>query len=256
MSKRKKFLITSGILSLGFFLLQFLKDQNKFIAVGFLAVLTLILFFWSLREGLGRNMTILTLILPFLFTLGVGAFWFLLPVNVFTQLPIVALYLAGIYVLCLTANIYTVAAIRTIALVRAARGVGFVLTLLVSFLIFDAIFSLKLMPWITAPLVMVSSFLLFAQGLWVISLDKEFSKNLFLISTLFGIVMGETALSLFFWPVTVVVGSLFLTVSVYMLLGIGQAKLEERLFPSTVREYLVVGILVFIGMFFATRWGG
>src|SRR3990172_10081412 len=83
MSKRKKFLITSGILSLGFFLLQFLKDQNKFIAVGFLAVLTLILFYWSLKEGLGRNMTLLTLILPFLFTLGVGAFWFLLSVYVF-----------------------------------------------------------------------------------------------------------------------------------------------------------------------------
>src|SRR3989344_3259385 len=187
MSKRKKFLITSGILSLGFFLLQFLKDQNKFIAVGFLAVLTLILFYWSLKEGLGRNMTLLTLILPFLFTLGVGAFWFLLPVNVFTRIPIVALYLAGIYVLCLTANIYTVAAIRTIALLRAARGVGFVLTLIISFLIFDAILSLKLMPWFTAPLVSLSSFLFFSQGLWVISLEKEFSKYLILLSAILGL---------------------------------------------------------------------
>jgi hypothetical protein len=256
MTKRKKFIITSGVLSLGFFLLQFLKDQNKFIAVGVLALLTLILFFWSLREGLGKDMTLLSLVLPFLFTLGVGTFWFLLPVNVFTRLPIVALYMAGVYVLCLTSNIYTVAAIRTIALLRAARGVGFVLTLVVSFLIFDAILSLKLMPWFTAPLVGLSSFFLFAQGLWVISLEKEFSKNLFLTSLLFGLVMGEVAISLFFWPATVVVGSLFLTVSVYMLLGLGQAKLEERLFPSTVREYLIVGILVFIGMFFATRWGG
>jgi len=256
MSKRKRFLITSGILSLGFFLLQFLKDQNKFIAVGVLAVLTIILFFWSLKEGLGRNMTLLTLILPFLFTLGVGTFWFLLPVSIFTRLPIVALYLAGIYVLSLTANIYTVAAIRTIALLRAARGVGFVLTLTISFLIFDAILSLKLLPWFTAPLVAASSFLFFFQGLWIVSLEKEFSKSLFLNSILFGVVMGEIAISLFFWPVTVVVGSLFLTVSVYMLLGLGQAKLEDRLFPSIVREYLIVGILVFVGMFFATRWGG
>src|SRR3989304_7379270 len=256
MSKRKRFLISSGILSLGFFLLQFLKDQNKFIAVGVLAVLTIILFFWSLKEGLGRNMTLLTLILPFLFTLGVGTFWFLLPVSIFTRLPIVALYLAGIYVLSLTANIYTVAAIRTIALLRAARGVGFVLTLTISFLIFDAILSLKLLPWFTAPLVAASSFLFFFQGLWIVSLEKEFSKSLFLNSILFGVVMGEIAISLFFWPVTVVVGSLFLTVSVYMLLGLGQAKLEDRLFPSIVREYLIVGILVFVGMFFATRWGG
>ena len=81
MSKRKKFLITSGILSLGFFMLQFLKDQNKFIAVGGLGVLTVVLFFWALREGLAKDMTMLTLILPFLFTLGVGTFWFLLPVS-------------------------------------------------------------------------------------------------------------------------------------------------------------------------------
>ncbi|OGM04735.1 hypothetical protein A3E15_03350 [Candidatus Woesebacteria bacterium RIFCSPHIGHO2_12_FULL_42_9] len=256
MSKRKKFLITSGILSLGFFMLQFLKDQNKFIAVGGLGVLTVVLFFWALREGLAKDMTMLTLILPFLFTLGVGTFWFLLPVSFFTRLPIVVVYLAGIYVLCLTANIYTVAAIRTIALLRAARGVGFVLTLIISFLIFDAILSLKLMPWFTAPLVSLSSFLFFSQGLWVISLEKEFSKNLVLISAILGLVMGEIAVSLFFWPTTVVVGSLFLTVSLYMLLGLGQAKLEERLFPSTVREYLIVGVLVFIGMFFATRWGG
>ena len=68
--------------------------------------------------------------------------------------------------------------------------------------------------------------------------------------------MGEIALSLYFWPVTVVVGSLFLTIAVYMLLGLGQAKIEGRLFSQTVREYLIVGVLVFIGMFFATRWGG
>ncbi len=67
--------------------------------------------------------------------------------------------------------------------------------------------------------------------------------------------MGEVALGLAFLPVTVVVGSLFMTVAMYMLLGLGQAKLESRLFSQTVREYLVVGTLVFIGMFLATHWG-
>jgi len=70
------------------------------------------------------------------------------------------------------------------------------------------------------------------------------------------LVVGEISVSLFFWPATLVVGSIFLTVAVYILLGLGQAKLEQRLFRQTVREYLLVGILVFIGMFFATHWGG
>jgi len=201
-------------------------------------------------------MTLTTLILPVLFTLGVGTFWFLLPTNTFARLPVVVFYGIGIYVLFLTANIYTVAAIRTIALLRAARGVGFVLTLTVSFLIFDAILSLRLLPWLTGPLVAVFAFLLFLQGLWTVVLEKEFRLQLLSTSALFALVLGEIAVSLFFWPVTVVVGSLFLTIGVYMLLGLGQAQLEGRLFSQTVREYLVVGILVFIGMLFATRWGG
>ena len=77
-----------------------------------------------------------------------------------------------------------------------------------------------------------------------------------MISAISSIVIGQIAISLYFWPVTVVVGSLFLTVTVYVLLGLGQARLEARLFVQTVREYLVVGLLVFLGMFIATRWGG
>ena len=75
------------------------------------------------------------------------------------------------------------------------------------------------------------------------------------MGSLFSLALAEIAVSLFFWPVTVVVGSLFLTVALYMLLGLGQASIEERLFGQTVREYLVVGLVVFLGMFLATRWG-
>jgi hypothetical protein len=256
LSKRRRFLITSFILTLGFVGIQFLDNRFKFQAIGGLGLLTVILFIWSLWEGLGRNMTLLSLILPTLFTLGVGVFWFLLPSSIFTQLPILIFYGIGIYVLCLTCNIYTVAAIRTIALLRAARGVGFVLTLVTSFLIYDAILSLKTILPITALSALFLSFPLFFQGFWSVPLEKEFSKELIILSAVSSLIIGEIAAVLFFWPVTVVVGSLFLTVTVYMLLGLGQAKLEERLFSQTIREYLVVGILVFIGMFFATRWGG
>lgn len=256
MTKRQRFVITSLALSLGFLGIQFIENQYRFLAIGTLGLLTLTFFIWSLWEGLGRDMTLLTLILPVLFTVGVGIFWFLLPASVFARLPIVIFYGIGIYVLCLTMNIYTVAAIRTIALLRAARGVGFVLTLVTSFLVFDSILSLKTSLPVSTLGVAALSFPIYLQGFWAIPLEKEFLKELVQMSVVASLVMGEIALSLYFWPVTVVVGSLFLTVGVYMLLGLGQAKLEERLFSQTVREYLVVGALVFIGMFFATRWGG
>lgn len=249
-------MLTSVILSLGFIGIQFLEGINRLYSIAGLTILTLILFFWSLKEGLGKNWTLLTLILPMFFTLSVGIFWFLLPASIFARVPIVIFYGLGIYALCLTSNIYTVATIRTIALLRAARGVGFVLTLLTSFLVFDAILSLRINILLTSGMVFIFCLPLFLQGLWVISLEEKLTRNLILMVVGFSLVMLEISLSLFFWPVTVVVGSLFLTVAIYVLLGLGQSKLEGRFFSQIVREYLLVGLMVFIGMFLATRWGG
>lgn len=256
MSKRRRFVITSILLSLGFMAIQFLNDQNRFWAIGALGVLTVVLFYWSLMGSLGRRLTLLTLVLPTVFTLGVGVFWFLLPANVFARIPIVIFYAIGIYVLCLTANIYSVASVRTIALLRAARGVGFVLSLLTSFLVFDAILSIRTEIYYLLPFIFSVSFLLYLQGYWTVLLETRLSKDLVIISAISSLLTMEIAAALYFWPVTVVTGSLFLTVTFYMLLGLGQAKLDGRLFSSTVREHLTVGAMVFVAMFFATHWGG
>jgi len=253
-TKRRKFLITSFILSLGFLGIQFLDNQYKIFAIFALSIITSLLFLWSLWEGLGKNSTLLTLILPAAFTGGVGVFWFLLPSNIFARLPMIVFYGLGIYALSLTMNVFTVSAVRTIALLRAARGVGFVLTLVTLFLIYNAILSLKIPFWGNALLITALSFPIFLQGFWTIPLDKKISKDILIPSLVSSLVVGEIAVSLFFWPTTLVVGSIFLTVAVYVLLGLGQAKLEQRLFTQTVKEYLLVGILVFMGMFIATQW--
>ena len=255
MSKRRRFILTSAVLSLGFVGIASLENQFRFIGIGVLGLLTLILYYWSLREGLGKNSTLLTLVLPFYFTVSVGLFWFLLPASILARVPIVILYGLGIYTLCLTSNIYTVAAIRTIALLRAARGVGFVLTLVTFFLVFDAILSIKSPIYVTSILVGVLSFPLYFQGLWSVMLQKSVSREVLTHAIVASVAMSQIALSLFFWPVTVVVGSLFFTVACYIMLGLGQAKLEGRLFNQTLREYVILGLLVFVGMFFATRWG-
>lgn len=256
MKKRQRFILTSALLSLGFIGIGFLDNQYRLLSIVGLSLFTLLLFVWALREGLGKNLTLLTLILPMFFTIGVGLFWFLLPSHLLAQIPVVILYGMGIYVLCLTSNIYTVAATRTIALLRAARGVGFVLTLLTLFLLYDAILSLKLNAVFTVVAVVLVSYPLFLQGYWSIPLEKRLSKKTATITAISTLVMAEIAFSLHFWPTTVVVGSLFFTVACYVLLGLGQAQLEGRLFKQTVREYLILGVLVFVGMFYATRWSG
>jgi hypothetical protein len=256
MTKRKKFIIISVLLSLGFIGIQLLGDQYRFISIGALGFFSLVLFFWALKDNLGLNATLLTLILPVFFTVGVGLFWFLLPASVYARIPVVLFYGLGIYSLCLTLNIYSVAAIRTIALLRAARGVGFILTLITFFLVYDTILSLRASVYVNSIAVFLVSIPLYLQAYWSIPLDKRISAEEVKLTITSSFIMAQVAIALFFWPVTIVVGSLFLTATVYVLLGLGQAKLEGRLFPQTVREYFYVGIAVFLGMFFATRWGG
>ena len=106
-------------------------------------------------------------------------------------------------------NIYTVSSSKTIALLRVARGVGFVLTLVTSFLLFDAILSIRQNIFISSSLVFITSFLLFIQGFWSIELEKKIETVIMSMSFISSIIVTELSVLIFFWPVTVVVGSLF-----------------------------------------------
>lgn len=256
MSKRQKFVTNSVALSLGFIALLNTPDQYKVIGVGLLSLFTVILFTWSLWGGLQVDSTILTLVLPVFFTVGVGLFWFLLPTNFITGAIVILVYAVGMYALSLTANIYTVSAIRTIALLRSARGVGFVLTMVAAFLLFDAVLSLRTAMWFVAISTFSVSFLLFLQSFWSISLDRKLKKEILLVSFVSALATSQVSVLLYFWPVTVVVGSLFLTTTLYVLTGLGQASIEGRLFTATTREYLTLAGAVFLGMFLTTSWAG
>jgi len=256
MTKRVKIVLTSLLLAIGFLLIQTVPNLNRFLGIFILCFFSLLFSWWSIRESISFNATLLTLILPIYFTLGVGLFWFLIPSNAIAKLPIIILYGFGIYSILLTANIFTVSAIRTIALVRAAKGVGFVITLFTSFLIFDATLSLRSHVWVTAPLNAFLVFPLFLQGLWSSILTSHITKQTLLYSVVFSLIIGFLSVSFYFWPVSIVVGSLFYTVCSYMLLGLGQAQIELRLFKQTIREYLYVGLLVLISILFATNFRG
>jgi hypothetical protein len=166
------------------------------------------------------------------------------------------LYGFGLYALCLTSNIFTVSAVRTIALVRSAKSVGFVLTLFTSFLLFDAVISVKNGPVLPFLFVFLISFLLYLPNLWVTKLDPVIEKGMVTHSITLALLTASIYLFLFFWPVTVVIGSIFLTVSIYVILGLAQSYWDGHLFAATIREYLIVGIIVFIAMIVATNWRG
>src|SRR6266404_4207743 len=172
-SKEQKFIATSILLSLGFIGINFVNDQFRLFAILALTIATLILFVISLWEGLGIDSTLLSLILAPLFTLGIGIFWFLIPVNIFARIPVVIFYAVVIYFLARTENIFIVSSYKIIPLFRGARWVGFILTFLTAFFLYNAIISIKANIFVTASGVALISLFLVHQGLWVSSIEKK-----------------------------------------------------------------------------------
>ena len=254
MSKNTRFAISSIILSLLFLSVSLLEIQNKVLGIVVISIASVALLYWSIKEAIRIDATLVTLLLPPLYTLGVGLFWFLLPSTILSTLPIVVLYGVGMFGLYKTMNIFAVSTYKKIALSRAAGGVGFVLTLFTSFLLYDAILSLKTLPMITVPVIFVVSFVLLLQGLWSSELSNRIDRRVIQLSATSSYAIATMALILFFWPVSLIEGSLLLTVAMYVLLGIGQARIEGRLFKTTIREYLIIGIVVLGFMILITSW--
>lgn len=256
-SKRQKFALAAILLSAGLLIIQALGFNGRYQIIGILTLATLLLSVWSLSEGLTIGWWFLNiLVLPTFFTAGVGLFYFLTPAVWLTRIPIILLFSLGLYVLLLTENIFAVAAIRTIQLLRSAQAVGFLLTVVTAFFLYDTVLSFKLDPWLNFLLVGVISFPLILHGLWSINLEEKISRQIWLYVFSLSLVLAETALILSFWPLTVAVGSLGLSTALYIVLGLVQHRLSERLFKRTVNEYLGVGIMVLIIILLTTRWGG
>jgi len=255
MTKRQKFIITSFLLAVGLIFVQFAEVSYRYLAISALTLTTAGLTFWSLKEALAGIRWVTAIILPSLFTAGVGFFYFLLPSTWYSWLPVAVLFALGMYALLLTENIFSVAAIRTIQLFRAASAVGFLLTLLTAFLLYDTVSSFRFPFYINLILIYLISLPLFFQALWSVNLDERLSKKLLFYSLFLPLVLAQTVLVISFYPLTIAMSSLLLTTEVYVLLGLTQAHFAERLFKQTVYEYLAVGVLVLLTMLLTVKWG-
>lgn len=255
-SKRQKFILTSLVLTLGLVAIEVSNVSWYYLAVSLLAITSWLLSAWSLKEGLEGVEWLTVLILPPVFTLALGFFSFLLLTNPVIKVLVMISYGVGIYILLLVGNIFSVAAIRTIQLLRSAQAVGFLFTLVISFFLYDIIFSFRLSFWENFLLVTAASFFLILQSLWGINLEKEVSLKIWLYTLILSFVQGEMAIAFSFWPLSVATGSLILVTVLYITVGLAQQELALRLFPKTISEYLRVGIIVFLVIFLTTRWGG
>jgi len=256
MSKRKKIILTSALLSLSLVFIQTEVVSRRYLAIFGLSLLAYFFSAWTLKEGLNGIEWLTVLSLPVLFTGSVGLFYFLLPSQWLARLPIIILYGLGMYILLLTENIFSVASVRNIQLLRSAQATGFLMTLITAFFLFDTVFSFRFDPWLNFLAILVIGFFLFFQGFWSVTLESQLLSKIFFLSLVLALVLAEGALGISFWPLSVSTSSLFLITVLYMLLGLVQSQLQERLFKKTIREYLWVGAAVFLTILLTTHWGG
>lgn len=274
MTKRQRFVFSSVLatcLLIGVTVLN--TDLSKrYTLIAVLGVVPVALTIWSLWEGWKGVSRLMTIILPVMYSIGAGMFTFLLP-NAVSEIGPWALgaqaanimawsiksifwllYAIGFYSLLLTENIFTVSAVRTIALARAARVVGFLLTLLTGFFLYNAVWSFRLPYYWNGLIIAGITYLLVLQGLWSSKLEDKWDWHYFGGALVLSLVIGQLSMVFSFWPLSVAVASLVTTTLLYVLLGMYQQELLKRLFKKTLWEYVTVGLVVLVVVTLTTKW--
>lgn len=260
MPKRLKYFISSAIAALGFYFFIGLPYSSHY--YGLLVGLVLVTFcFWF---GLGiifdQNLYIrlTSAILPVGFFIGFGLFAALLPQTVLTMLLTSLFFGIICYVMFLVMNVFLVSiGYRTPPLYRAAYTVGLVLLLLTAFFLFDSLFSFKLIYWLNAIFVFLISVVLFMYVFYSVTIelpDDGKEKNFWVYILVPAFFMSQLGLVLSFWPVGIFKGSIYLVAAVYVLSGLLQLDLRDRLFKKSSTIFTWISVAVILGIIFTTSW--
>ncbi len=246
LNKREKFVLAVIILSLLLFAAEFYINFSLIWMGLFLAFLTDIFLYTIIRRDIKFSSSYPVFILPFFYTLAFSLFYTLVPERLISRILITSLYAFGLYSLFLSENIFIISAIRTINLLRSARIVSFVVTILVLFFMVNFIFSLRLPIYVTPLTTAFVIFFLNFQSLWTYSLEKQMLREIILYSLVISLAMFELCVGLTIWPVDAQIYSLFLTGIFYMYSGLLHYWIEKRLFGGILWEYFWVGGLSFL----------
>lgn len=256
LSKRQQFVIITFLLTAGLVLTQLVGTDMRYPLVAGLSLATYLFAAFGLREDLRGIEWITLLTLPSLFTAALASFYFLLPVRWLTRVPIAVLYAIAMYALLLTENIYNVAADRTIALLRAAHSVGFLLTLGTYFLLVQTILAFRLPFYLNALLVVVVTWMLSFQAIWSSVLEERVSRRVIQLSIVITLILAEIVWILSFWPTSTTLQALFATTSFYSVVGMAQLYVVEKLYKKNVIEFFSVNFIVFVIVMITTHWRG
>ena len=246
MRRREKFIIVSILLALGLLATQYVPVDWRYGAIILFAVISYFMSAWALNEDLQIYEWLTILPLPVLYATSVALFYFLLPELLISRLVILAIFGIGMYALFLTANIFSVAKGRTIQLLYAAQAIALFFTMIISLLLTNTIFSLRLPFYINALMVAVTHFILILMSLWSVKLEPRIDREILQYSLLFVLILTEFTICFSFLPMQIWHISLFIMSLVYVGLSLFQNLLQGRLFKNTATEYILVAVFILI----------
>ncbi len=252
---KRQILVFFSILMTGGLTVSLLSEgRSLYLLSLLLAIASGLATVWVLRKDLAGIKYFVLPILPFFFTFAMSLFFQLLPERWLTRLPFMVVYGVSIYLIFLNQNVYNIAAIRTIALLRAAHSVGLLFTLISVFIISNVTFSLRFNFVILTLILTVICGLMIFQTLWSFELEDLLTKRLLKMTLVLTLIVGQVVLTLSFWPAEPTVSAIVVTTAVYVLLGLSQAYYTDRLFRRTAIEYISLGMGVFLLLFLTTSW--
>ena len=252
--KRQKFVIAVILLSIGLFIAEFQFNRYGVLFAFLLPVFTSIFLLWAIYPDVKNTRSPQVFILPFLYSLAFGLFYFLTPTRLSVRLILAGVYAFGLYSLLLSQNIFIVSTSRTIQLLSGARIVSFVITLVSYFLLTNILYAFHLIIFPVILILGIYTFLLIYHSLWTYTLQKHPQPLRGWVSVLTLCIL-EVASVVWFWPSNPTVTALFLTGFFYSIVGLSHIWLEKRLFKGILWEYVWVGAIVFFVLLLFTGWG-
>ena len=256
LTKRQKISISSVLLASGIYALPILDETARLGLLSALLVASYFLSVWSIYGVFSPFELVSLFVLPVILTASFGLFFTQFEVGMGTRLILTLIFIAVMYTILLSENIFNVSTERNIPLVRAARTVGYLATLFVSFVFFTLLFGLGLNSFVFAASASIIAGLLFAQGLWQIELKETDPRSLVYYSLVGGLILGEVAWALSFWPLEPPKVGLAAAAAIYVLLGILQHHIRENLSKRMVFEYAFVAAAGGFLLMITTSWGG
>lgn len=253
----KRFRFVFSVLAMASIILfsSFFFFDTAFIFLPLLILASYFCTYFCVLEGIEKREWQMLFIMPVVLTVSFYLFYFLfIPVRWITRIPFIIIYSFSLYAILLTSNIFNVGVERSLQLYRAAFAINYFFHTVVLFLLLSVVLLLKQVFIVNAIAVFIIIFPLSLQLLWSVRPKTTIDRKLFDYSLFIAICLAELTMVVSFFPLQTPIVALFLTTCYYSITGLVNHYIDEKLYTPTIREYLIVIVVVTIMVALSLQW--